>query len=211
MSMISGVTGVILAGGKSGRMGLDKAFLPVDTRPLIDYVYRTCRALFAEILIISNHPDRYGDFDVKVFVDEVPNSASLGGLYTGLLHSTSEYVFCVACDMPFLRPELIRYLGTLRTDYDAVIPRTAKGLECLHAFYAKTCLDPISKQLSDRDLRIRAFLPHVRVRYCDSSELEPFDSTLFSFTNINTPDDFRKAELLLRNDGCQYPKQVRVH
>jgi len=208
--MITGVTGVILAGGKSGRMGLDKAFLPVHKRPLIYYVYRVCQVLFQEILIISNHPERYCDFDAKIFVDEIPNTGSLGGLYTGLLHSSSEYVFCVACDMPFIHPELVSYLTTLRTNYDAVIPRTPKGLECLHALYAKTCLGPVHERLNHGDLRVRAFLPQVRVRYCESDELEPFDSNLSSFININTPDDFRKAEVLLGNNGCHYPVQVRA-
>jgi len=166
-----------------------------------------CRLLFSEIVIVSNHPDRYTDFDARVVVDEIPHAASLGGLYTGLLHSTSDYIFCVACDLPFIRPELVSYLTTLRTHVDAVIPRVPKGLECLHALYAQTCLDPIKKQLDQKDLRMSAFLRQMRVRYCDQYELEPFDPGLLSFTNINTPDDFRNAEELLRNDGCHYPAE----
>ena len=208
--MISGVTGVILAGGKSERMGQDKAFLAVNNRRLIDYVYSTCQRLFADILIVSNHPDRYGEFGAKVVVDEVPDAASLGGLYTGLLHSPSEYIFCVACDMPFIRRELVSYLTTLRTNYDAIIPRTPEGLECLHAVYARTCLDPIKKQLDRRDLRMRTFLRQMRVRYCDNDELKPFDSTLLSFTNINTAEDFKEAERLLRNNGCDYPAEIHA-
>jgi len=194
------VTCVILAGGESRRLGQDKAFIPVGGIRLLDYVYGKCQKLFSEIIIVTNQPHQFDEYQTPIVVDELPGAGSLGGLYTGLMRATNYHTFCVACDMPFLKPELMTYLIEQRFNYDVVIPRTKEGLEPLHALYSKRCIEPIKKRLAIGDFRITSFLPEVRVRYCDEKEIKRIDPSLVSFINVNTKKDLFKIQKMLQGE-----------
>ena len=99
----------------------------------------------------------------------------------------------MACDMPFFNPSLIRYLATLSGDWDAVVPYT-DDWEPLYALYAKTCLPHMERLIHSGDLKIARFFPHVRVRRVDKEELEPYDPEGLSLYNMNTPEEFARAE-----------------
>lgn len=152
--------------------------------------------LFEEILVVTRHTEAFGPYPVRVFGDLV-EAGVLGGLYTGLLLASTPYVFCVACDMPFLRPELIRYLLSLKDGYDAVIPRAPDGLHPLCAVYHKGCLKPISEGIAKGQKRVISFLPRVRTKICEPEEIRRVDPDFSSFFNINTPEDFLMAERML--------------
>lgn len=209
------MTGVVLAGGKSTRMGTNKAVLEVGGRRLIESVVEKLQAFFPEVLIIANTPGLYETLGPKVFPDLIPDKGSLGGLYTGLFYASYEYVFFAACDMPFLNPDLIAFMkeivgegfspplsgGVEPRPYDVVIPKAQGELHTLHAIYSKRCL-PFIKELLDRErLKIVAFFPKVRVKVIEEETIRRFDPSLLSFFNANTPEELALARRLSESVG----------
>jgi molybdenum cofactor guanylyltransferase len=193
------ITGMILSGGKSLRMGEDKAFIEIDGIPIIQ---RTCNLfweLFREIIIVTNQRELYLHLRATVHEDLFSNAGALGGLYTGLIYSSFPYAFTVACDMPFLKSSVIRYLSQQVEGYDVVVPKTEDGLHPLHAIYSKDCIATIQKALHENKRRIIDFYPSVRVRMVESKEIVSIDPELQSFINLNTPEElmrFKKKTLI---------------
>lgn len=196
--MESDVTCIILAGGTSRRMGQDKAFIQVEGIRLFDYVYGKCQELFSEIIIVTNHPHQFIEYQTPVVEDEIPGIGSIGGLYTGLKRASNYYSFCVACDMPFLNPKLIALLIENRHMNDVVIPKTRAGFEPLHAVYSKRCIEPLKKIIEKGDLKISNLLAEVKVRYCSEEEIKKIDPTLISFMNVNTKKDLFQIQKMLK-------------
>ncbi|WP_225911612.1 molybdenum cofactor guanylyltransferase [Desulfuromonas versatilis] len=191
--MTEQVTGVILAGGKSSRMGRDKATLEVEGVALFERVLGVFQRIFSDILIAGERPDlaRPG---VCCHPDIYPGSA-LGGLYTGLFEADSDWIFVAPCDLPFPDPNLIKALLRLRDGYDVVLPRTGQGLDPLFACYRKSCLEPMRRLLDNRRYRIFDFYDQVRVRYVDEHELP--EGWRQALLNVNTPEEFQDLEDLL--------------
>ena len=196
--MWSDVTCIILAGGTSRRMGQDKAFIQIEGVRLLDYVYGKCQELFSEIIIVTNQPHQYIEYQTPVVADEIQGTGSLGGLYTGLKRASNFFSFCVACDMPFLKPELITYLIENRLNSDVVIPKTRAGLEPLHAIYSKRCIKPIKTLLERGEFQIIKLLPEVHVHYCGEEEIKRIDPMLISFMNVNTKKDLYQIQKMLK-------------
>ena len=180
---------MILGGGKSIRMGQDKALIEVDGVPIILRVSAVLDRLFRETIIVANEKEPYAELNIPVYCDLVPGQGALGGLYTGLVYSTFPYSFCVACDMPFLNRALIEYLLTRIEQYDAVVPRTSDGLQPLHAIYSKNCVAPIRHLLDLEKTKIMDFYPLIRLGIVDEKEFLPLDPEKRSFTNVNTPEE----------------------
>ena len=185
------ITGVILVGGKSSRMGRDKAFLSVAGRPLFERILELFRESFAQVVLVGNRKERFVSYGDPVWPDIYPGS-SLGGLYTGLHHAATDDIFVSSCDIPFPNAQVLRYLCSLRDGFDAVVLSTTHGYEPLFALYSKNCLAPIREQLDSGDFRAFAFYPRVRVRYVSSREVATFDKVETALLNINTPEDFSK-------------------
>ena len=188
------ITGVILAGGKSSRMGQNKALMSLGGKRLVDRVVEVMRSVFDDLLMVTNTPDVYADLSVPMVRDVWPEKGSLGGVYSAIYHATTPYCLVVACDMPFLQAAMLRYLITQMADYDVVVPDVLGELQTLHAIYSKACLPPIERRLEMHRLRIVGFFPAVRVRTVTASELEPYDPALLAFQNLNTPEEFQAAE-----------------
>lgn len=195
----SHASAVILSGGSSLRMGQNKAFMPFGGPPLIERVVRVLRPLFGEILISTNTTDDYAALGFRCVPDLLPDTGSLGGIYSGLVAAKQPHVFAVACDMPFLNPALIEFLKRLAPDYDVVIPRSSRGLEPLHAFYAKRCIEPMRRQLEAGDRKIIRFFPEVNVRIVEPAELAHIPNAQDErwLLNLNTPADYDRALKLL--------------
>lgn len=187
-------TGIILCGGKSARMGKNKAFLQVGGIPIIQRIFSLFDELFEEILIITNQRELFTDLHAKIYNDLIPDRGALGGLYTGLFYSAFRYSFCVACDMPFLQPSLIKFLFSKTEDYDAVVPRTQDGLQPLHAVYSKDCLSPVKELIDHGGLKIIDFYEKARVRVIDEVEFRFLDPDRDSFLNVNTPEELLLLE-----------------
>ncbi|KAF0217266.1 MAG: molybdopterin-guanine dinucleotide biosynthesis protein [Geobacteraceae bacterium] len=185
------ITGVILVGGKSRRMGRDKAFLEVSGKPLFERVLDAFRDSFDRVILVGNREERFAGYGLPVLPDIYPGSA-LGGLYTGLHNAETEYVFVSSCDLPFPSREVLRYLCSLRDGFDAVVPSTTHGYEPLFALYSKSCLEPIRTLLDSGDFCAYAYYPQVRVRHVAYEELARFDGDGRAFLNVNTPEEFAK-------------------
>lgn len=191
------MTGIILAGGKSQRMGRNKAFIDSGGVPLFERVYRIFREIFSEIIIVANHVLPFERYEAILRRDIILGKGALGGLYTGLFHSSNYHAFCAACDMPFLNPRVIKYMREERDEYDVVVPKTHDGLHPLHAFYSKKCLNPMRQSLDRNDLKIVNFFHHVRVRYIEEMEIREFDPHMRSVINVNTEEEMEAVRNIL--------------
>jgi molybdopterin-guanine dinucleotide biosynthesis protein A len=206
------VSGIILAGGQSRRMGRDKALLAFDGAPLIARVIARVQQVCSDALIVANDVDTYARFGVPVIRDVYPGKGSLGGIYSGLQAARGESVLAVACDLPFLNDALLCHLISLAPQADVIIPRayapTGKaksatrydqlavkesGLQATHAIYSRRCLEPMRARLLGADLRIINFFDEVRVRVVEPDEVAQFDPQMLSFLNVNTPEDWNFA------------------
>lgn len=185
-----GVTGVILAGGLSSRMGSNKALLPYKGGLFIEAIYRQLNALFPEVLLVTNTPEQYHFLPCRKAGDLFPGMGALAGLQSGLQHSRSEHIFAVACDMPCLDDRLIRYLLGLRHKGDVVIPEGEAGLEPLHAVYGKKCLPQMEASLLAKRRRIISFFDKVDTITVPRSIIAGFDPAFHCFSNINTQEDY---------------------
>ena len=188
------ISGIILAGGKSQRMGEDKAFIRIGGKPIIETITDLFQELFKETLIVTNRKDSYLYLRVGVYEDISPDQGALGGLYTGLFRSAFLNSFAVACDMPSLNAGVIKYLCQEAEGYDVVVPRTEDGFQPLHALYSKRCLQPIRRVLNDNKTRIFDFYPLVRVRVVEAREFLSIDPEMQSFVNINTPEELNRLK-----------------
>lgn len=183
-------TGIILAGGKSSRMGQDKAWLPFPDKPLIKIMLDKLVPLFEQMLIITNSPENYQGYSIKTEQDIIPGCGPLGGIYTALLSSQNEYNFIVACDMPFLSSGLVGYLREKSNGFDVVVPEYNNKLEPLCAVYSKNCIEPIKNRLNRKNFKITDFFPLVKVKKITDQEIKDFDPEGDAFMNINRPDDY---------------------
>ena len=186
------ITGIILVGGKSSRMGRDKAFLQVEGTPIFERVLRVFRQSLEPILLIGDRQERFSGYGLPVLPDIYPGSA-LGGVYTGLYHASTEYVFVASCDLPFPNLGILRYLCSLRHGFDAVVLSTDKGYEPLFALYSKNCLEPQKALLESGNCCAFAYYPQVRVRYVPYRELAHLDPDGKAFFNVNTPEQFAQT------------------
>ena len=203
------VTGVILAGGKSRRMGKNKAMIQLGDEPLIAYVIRSMRLVTDELLLITNNHAEYAHLGLPMHSDIIPDAGALGGIYTGLMHASHEAVLCVACDSPFLQPKLLSYLVSVLGEDEAVMPYTQSSrqtprcrnddqiiLQTLCAVYSKRCRPIIERMLQESELRVHALQERARIQCVSPEVWRLFDPDGISFFNINTPDDLENAKTL---------------
>ena len=189
-------TGVILAGGQNKRFaGTDKAFEHVGKATIFDHIYGIFREFFDRILLVTNHPEKFMAWDIPMAADLYGFRSSLTGLHTGLFYTTTPYAFFAACDTPFLKKQLVEMIvSAIEDKVDVIIPETAKGMEPLCAAYSQRCLEPITRLLEKRQLKIQSFFKKSRVRTIHENTLRKIDPDLNSFFNINTPEDLVRAE-----------------
>jgi len=193
------VTGVLLAGGKSRRMGEDKRYLVVGEQTLLERGLGVLRSIFQEVLVVIAQDSLPLGVDARVVRDLVPDCGSLGGLYTGLTQATTPYIFVVACDMPFLDPAVITQFTSRRASADIVIAKLAARLHPMHALYGKGCLPVLEQMIRARQLKIQEMVSHgsLRVQYVTEADLLTIDPFWHSFQNVNTPADLEAARSLL--------------
>lgn len=186
-------TTAIMAGGKSSRMGTDKAFVPLLGKPMIEHVLDSISGLGDEQIIITNDLQKYRYLDLPLFSDVYENHGPLGGLHAALTRAAHYHVLVVACDMPWLNRSLLEYMISIRASADVIVPRWNSFPEPLHAVYSKACIEPVADCLEAQNLKLIAFYNQVRVRYLEREELTKFDASGRSFANINTPQDLSQA------------------
>jgi molybdenum cofactor guanylyltransferase len=191
------VSGVILAGGKSRRMGgSPKALLPFGGRPLIEHIAETLRSVLSDCLVVTNAPELYTSLGLPMVGDAFPEGGALGGIYSGLRAAPGDAALCVACDMPFLSAPLVAHLAGRAAEADVVIPEAAGELQPLHAVYGKTCLPAMERRLLAGQLKIAGFFGDVRVLRVPAGAIERFADPTVAFMNLNTPEDLARARAL---------------
>jgi molybdopterin-guanine dinucleotide biosynthesis protein A len=199
-----GVSAAILAGGRARRFGgADKASLPIGDARIIDRQLAALSAVADDVRIVANDRDRYAGLGVRVIPDAVTERGPLGGLYTALLDASHDRVLVLACDLPFVTAALLQRLvaesGTGQ-EIDAVVPRSARGLEPLCALYARRCAGLILARIErgelagfeQGDLSVAGLLADIRVLELGPEALAPYDDGSL-FENVNTPHDHARA------------------
>ena len=186
------ITGIILVGGKSRRMGRDKAFLDFAGQPLFERVLHLFREHFEQVALVGDREERFSGYSLPVFPDIYPGS-SLGGLYTGLYYATTPYIAVASCDMPFPSSAVLRYLCSLRSGFDVVVPATPYGYEPLFAVYGKGCLPTMKSFLDRGDYCAYGYYPELRVREVSDEEISRLDGGNSCFINLNTPEELAEA------------------
>jgi molybdopterin-guanine dinucleotide biosynthesis protein A len=182
------ITGVLLAGGLSRRMGFDKACIKVGGQPLFSRSLELLRSHFQTVLIAGNRPD-LAAADLPVIADIYPGSA-LGGLHTGLRAAQTGWIFVAPCDMPYPDARILELLASRRNGCDAVVPRTPAGYEPVFALYHKRCLPRIEEMLQQGQYRIYDFYQRINVHFLDWHQLP--DDWERSLLNLNTPDQLAR-------------------
>jgi molybdopterin-guanine dinucleotide biosynthesis protein A len=198
MSVATPVSVILLAGGKSRRMGRNKALLPWHGVPLIQHIVERLTEVSRDILLVTNTPQEYAFLNLPMVPDVVPNGGSLVGLYSGLEAIRHPWGLVMACDVPFVNTDLLSYMLSLREGYQAVVPVMGDRHEPLHALYHKSCLPAMRRHIDAGDKRIISFYPEIRIRFLREDEIDRFDPEHLSFLNANTPEDW---ERILSMDG----------
>ena len=191
-------TAAILAGGRARRLGgRSKALLPIGDQRIIDHQIAVLRTVADELAIVAADTDRYDALGVPVWVDLIPDSGPLGGIYTALVNATSSHTLVVASDMPFVTASFLKYLVRVGQDVDVAIPRTTDGHQPLCACYAGTCVSVVRRHIESGTLKVTDLLSELSVHEIGPAELKPFDPDERLFFNVNTPDDYDRCVKLM--------------
>jgi len=189
-------TGVILSGGLSSRYdGTEKALLQVGGIRILDHIYDIYNQLFEEIILVTNSPQKFLEWDLLIVSDIFPIRSSLTGIHAGLFYMTNPFAFISACDTPFLKKKMVEtVIGKIEPQIDIVMPETSAGFEPLCAAYSKRCLDSAQYHLEQKKLKIIKTFRKSRIKTISEKVLCEIDPDLRSFFNINTPEDLKRAE-----------------
>ncbi|OGO05329.1 MAG: hypothetical protein A2Y73_06265 [Chloroflexi bacterium RBG_13_56_8] len=193
------VSAAILAGGRSVRLGRDKASVQLAGETLLDRVVRMMSCLSDDVIVVVRPGQARVVVDARILMDAAPHVGVMAAIATILAEAHYGWSFVAACDMPFISLGLVRYMISLTHGYDVVVPQLEVGLEPLHALYHKRCLPALRKALARGERRVISFYGELRVRYISLSEMRPYDPLGRSFFNINTAEDLNRAEEWIRS------------
>jgi molybdopterin-guanine dinucleotide biosynthesis protein A len=193
-------TGVILSGGLASRYdGTEKALLRVGGIRLLDRIYDIYTELFEEIILVTNSPQKFLEWDLLMVPDLFPIRSSLTGIHAGLFFMTNPFAFISACDTPFLKKEVVEtVIGKIEPEVDIVMPETSAGFEPLCAAYSKRCLQPAQQHLEQEKLKVVKAFRKSRIKTISEKVLRKKDPDLLAFFNINAPDDLKRAEEMIK-------------
>ena len=187
--MIEGITGIILAGGKSSRFGSNKALAKFNGTPLIERVTGVLGRIFKNLMIITNSPLEYSYLKIPLYQDLVKGLGPVGGIYTGLDALDEGWAFFCACDMPFINEGLVRYLAGAKDGFDAVVPRVDWKIEPLHALYSKNCLPAMKELINKKEYQTIKAFEDINVRYVEEEEIKTYDPQEKAFLNVNKQNE----------------------
>jgi molybdenum cofactor guanylyltransferase len=207
VSISSDVAGIILAGGRSSRMGSNKALLALPGESALTFVARLTSSLSdlcAEVMLVARDEISAREYTFsspnarrRVVCDQIPDQGPLMGLYSGLQAITCSHALVLAVDLPFVRPALLTWLRTFPLSEEALVPRVQGIPQVLLARYPRSILPTVEACLRAGRRDPRALLDRVPVRFLEEEQVRAVDPDLRSFVNINTPEDFQRAASLL--------------
>jgi len=202
---ISEITGVILAGGYSKRMGSNKSLLEINGFTMIEHSHELLKQIFNNIIISTNEPELFEFIDSLRIKDIYPYLGPLAGIHAALSSVQSQKIFLVSCDMPFLQPSVINYLLKVQTEEMIVLPKARNRIEYLCGIYNKNILPVVenilkavtdaksrNEEVKNSALSMWNFVERVGAEIVDIE----FERFYFNdmFFNINTPEDFEYAK-----------------
>ena len=190
---LADATAVVLAGGKSSRMGRPKSLLLFDGEPLIAHIVRALQRMFAETVIVAAPEQDLPELPAILVRDEIAYQGPVGGIYYGLKAASGNFCFVTSCDVPFLNPALISHLTSQISNHDVVVPHWENRFQPLHAVYRTSVLPLLKEQLERGELRPVYLFDKVRACKIGEDEIRRFDPEGLSFLNMNTPDDYERA------------------
>jgi len=213
---------IVLAGGHSRRMGVDKALLQARGQPLLARVVGRLAGLSDDVIVSTDQAGRYtaalDGLGVREVIDALQNAGPLSGLCAGLTAARYAQAVAVACDMPFVNAALLRWMAEQLPGYDAVVPQTgdlahvgdpaharalrtkSAGLHPLHAIYRKSCLETIHAALDEGERSMGSLLSRLNARRVGIDDLRAVDPRLLSLRNVNTPEDWAECLRLIENE-----------
>jgi molybdopterin-guanine dinucleotide biosynthesis protein A len=185
---------IILAGGKSTRMGFDKQLLRLRERSLIEGLIRRVGGSFDETIVVTNRPELYIGLADKITGDIIPDMGPLSGIHAGLSAASSEYSFVIACDMPQLNTKYIDYMMELlnKNESMACITKFGDWIEPFNAFYSKALIDHIESFLMGGGKAVHRLLMNHNVEYIPEEVARGFSPDWGMFFNLNTREDLLK-------------------
>ena len=205
--MFDTISGILLAGGRSSRMGKDKALLPLPGKQDHSFVEHLASLLALscrEVLLVVRDSAQALEYEahvpgeVRILIDEIPGAGPLMGLYTGLkaMHPSSSHALVLAVDMPFVQPALISFLLSQPLTEALLIPRVEQKPQVLLAVYPRTALQSVEACLKEGRRDLRSLLKVCPVRYLEEAQLRAVDPQLRSFVNVNTPEELQRSAIL---------------
>lgn len=208
------VSGVIVAGGRSRRMGHDKRRLKLwgESGPtLLEHTLSLLTPLCAEVVVVLNDPEHWPQLPAQIVGDLYPDGGALGGIYSGLRAAQHQHALVVAADMPLLNTALLRWMIAQPRDYDVLVPRLAEagqarnrlGVESLHAIYSRACLAPIARQLDAGNPQVIGFFSEVTVRLIEPETIARLDPQGHAFRNVNTPEELARVQRVIAQDRVE--------
>lgn len=184
------ITGIILAGGKSRRMGADKGLMLYNGRPMITYSIDLLRQFCSRILISTSNP-AYEVFGYPTIADIYAEKGPLGGLYSCIMESTSEINICLPCDLPRMKPDILEYMLQISDGTQCIIPMTPYP-EPLVAIYPSQVLPVVHQMITKGKYKMTEIFESFPVQYVPLEKF-PGDNNLICFSNFNTPSDITEA------------------
>ena len=181
--------------------GEPKALMRLGGRRIIERVLGAIEGVVDEVLVVTNTPELYAFLRLPMVPDAYADGGSLGGIFTGLKAAPGDAAFTVACDMPFVHPDVVRFVVSRAAEGDVVIPRVGDQLETLHAVYGKGCLAPMEERLRAGRLKIVGFFDSVRVVEIPAGEMAAHGDPAVLFMNVNTPEELARARALVGEDA----------
>ena len=183
MALFQPIGIIILAGGKSSRMGQDKGLMFFRDKPMIESVIATAAKVSTDIMIVAND-ERYAQFGYKVVKDDFHEKGPLAGIYTGLHYSAFDYNLVLSCDIPFIHESVLEFLTESCAGYDVTVAVSEEKMHPLIGVYHKRCLPVIEQKLKQDTLKVIGIFDQLKIRKVDMADFLPEN-----FRNINSPLD----------------------
>lgn len=197
-------TAVILAGGNSKRMGFDKQFMDIGSKNITEYLIDELKEIFPHIVVVTNKPQAYKRADIQITEDIYKGFGPLGGIHAGLMKSQSKYSYIVACDMPYINKDYIKYmvkrLEEAEYSAEAVITRYGDWIEPFNAIYSKDLLPRIEAGIFAEKRKISGLLKMAKVMYIEEEDARRFSPDWNMFMNLNTEKDLMIYRAMKQED-----------
>ncbi len=197
------ISAIILAGGKSSRMKYSKEFIKIGDEFLVHNQIKELQPLFDEIIIVSDNKDHYKNFDVKVVCDVLKGKSPIIGLHSGLLNSTNEYNYCIACDMPYINIEFIKFLINKINNHDSYVSKYHGYIEPFNAIYSKNLVPVIEELVFKNEFGFQNMVKRIKTYYIEENELLSFLNKTDLFKNINNESELFNSN---ENNTIEYRK-----